>query len=830
MDSEGLVMDITRILIVEDEALVAEDLKIQIEDIGYINSGIVASGEDALAFLKTSLPDLILMDIMLSGKLDGIDVAKIIKEKYQIPVIYLTAYSDQENLDRALKTEPYGYILKPFDEQALSTTISMGLYKAEHDRQLHESEMMLEKAQQISKIGHWRLQSKTGIVIASDFLRQLFEKEPIDSLGSLIKVVHPDDRKVLGKRIEMAIEEARGWELTHRIMTKSQGKRWVHSIAEVVTDENGSVLELVATVQDITEQRESQNTIELYANVFKHSAEAILISDYKNRIIAINLAFTELSGYTIDDVIGKNPQILSSGQTPKVVYHQMWQSLQEKGHWQGEMIDRKKDGSLYPKWMSISVSYDDEGNLNHYIASFSDISERKAVEERIFHLAHHDSLTGLLNRFSLEERLEQIVSYAQREIRKIAVLFIDLDRFKVINDTLGHHVGDELLKEVAKRLKSSVRDSDIVARIGGDEFVVVLSNIEDSTMVPNMAAKILELLAQPYHIGKNQLSSTPSIGIALYPSDGCTADELMMNADTSMYHAKSEGKNNYQFFSSKLNKAANEIMSLERELRTAMQNEQFSLYYQPKIELANGCITSVEALLRWHHPQRGLVPPDKFIHIAEESGIINTLGEWVLEEACRQLAKWKSQGLTLNIAVNLSPKQLRDKEIISKIKQLIEKYDLKKDELELEVTETAAMTNAKNAIKQMHEIRSAGATLAIDDFGTGYSSLAYLKLFPVQVLKLDRTFVCNIEENGDDATICSASISLAHNLGMKVVAEGVETEAQKDFLVGHQCDYMQGYLFSRPLPVDEVTSLLNENKVQFNHSLKAVSEGKFIFP
>jgi len=553
--------------------------------------------------------------------------------------------------------------------------------------------------------------------------------------------------------------------------------------------------------------------LQIYAKAFDNSGQAMLISDKNNRIININNAFTRDTGYELEDVLGKNPKVLSNGQTSKESYRELWQDLEEHGFWQGELWDKKKDGSEYPKWATISAVRDENDEVLFYMSSFTDISERKETEARIEHLAHHDILTGLLNRFSMESQLEQAISTAHREKQKLAVLFIDLDRFKNINDSLGHHAGDELLIMVAKRLRPCVRDSDIVARIGGDEFVVVSTGLRDNSDAVVLAEKILVRISMPYDVAGNEIMISPSIGISVYPEDGQTVDDLMRTADMAMYHSKDMGRNTYQYFTESMMEAANKRISIERELRVALVKEQLILHYQPQLSSDGLNVISLEALVRWDHPEQGIIPPDLFITIAEESGIIHELGKWVLDEAVRQLGKWKSSGLiNCSVAINLSAKQLQSKSFADDLRRIMHVHGVDGRDIELEITETVAMSDPECAIEQLNELRDLGVSLAIDDFGTGYSSLAYLKRLPIQTLKLDRSFVRDIETDPNDAEICLATIALAHNLGLKVVAEGVETAAQRDFLTRHHCDSLQGYLFSRPLPPDGLDHFLNATK------------------
>jgi len=576
-----------------------------------------------------------------------------------------------------------------------------------------------------------------------------------------------------------------------------------------IYDEAGHLVAVVETLRDMTLRESAEEKQRLYAKVFENSGEAILISDSSNRIVAANQALEMDTGYTKEELIGKDPRILSAGKTPRETFQLMWAALHDKeaGFWQGELWDLRKDGSIYPKWAAITAVHDAKGSLTHYIASYTDISERKTAEARIAHLAHHDALTGLFNRYSLENRLAQSLLAARRENRQMAVIFIDLDRFKIINDTLGHHVGDLLLVEVANRLSACVRESDIVARIGGDEFIVALTSLANDMDAAHVVKKIIAALDIPCEIEGKQLHTTLSVGISFFPDNGEDVDALMKNADTAMYHAKEKGRNNFQFFSPAMMAAATERLEIERDLRIALKNKEFELHYQPQVCADKGLIRGVEALIRWRHPERGLIPPLKFIPIAEESGVIESIGSWVLEEACRQMAEWRQAGFDLkHVAVNLSAHQLRSSDLVRQVQSAMARFGLTPGQLELEITESVAMEDPERAIGQLRMLRASGVELAIDDFGTGYSSLAYLKMLPIHTLKLDRAFVRDIETDENDAAISSATLALAKNLGLRVVAEGVETEAQRDFLTSHACNLLQGYLFGKPEPADVLTA------------------------
>ncbi|MBF0264717.1 MAG: EAL domain-containing protein [Gammaproteobacteria bacterium] len=561
--------------------------------------------------------------------------------------------------------------------------------------------------------------------------------------------------------------------------------------------------------------------VKVYENSFQSSGEAMIITDHQNLILNVNDAFEDLTGYQLKEIIGKNPKHFASGSTPKETYKEMWTALSNDGFWQGELWDRKKDGEIYPKLISISALKDEQGVIQNYTASFSDITERKHSEQRIEQLAHYDVLTGLYNRYSLGERLGQLMLNAKRNEQQLAVIFIDLDKFKNVNDTLGHHIGDKLLIEVAQRINNAIRESDIAARNGGDEFVVVLNEVERTELIPHIAQKILSQIATPYLIDKNTLDITPSMGISVFPHDGTKDSELLKNADIAMYHAKNLGKNNFQFYSEDMLNSINERLTIEKELNYAINNNQLELYYQPQICAKENHIVAVEALVRWVHPSKGMISPDNFIPIAEETGLIHSLGAWVMDTACHQLSIWKkSKIVDLHIAINLSTFQLQSEEIVNQVHSTMQKYNIEGKELEFEVTETSAMQNPGLAIKQLQKLRELGATLAIDDFGTGYSSLAYIKKIPIHILKIDKTFVKDIGTDDNDTEICAATLALAHNLRLKVVAEGVETEQQKEFLISHNCDYLQGFLYSKPLPANKITELLTNS----THGISNINE------
>ena len=565
--------------------------------------------------------------------------------------------------------------------------------------------------------------------------------------------------------------------------------------------------------KSVSEVKESQEQLKLSAQVFVNSMEAIVITDAENNIIQVNKAFTEITGYSREESLGRNPRILKSGQHDWEFYRVMWEILLSTGNWQGELMDRRKNGEVYPKWLSITVVRDEKGDITNFIALFSDITERKASYERIQHLAHFDALTNLPNRTLLNEYLDMSIGVAKRSKAQLAILFLDLDRFKIVNDSLGHHAGDLLLKIVSDRLTNCIRETDTVARLGGDEFVILLPSIKEPGDAVSVAQKVVDAIAVPFLLEGNEVNIGTSIGIGIYPDNGLDRSTLIKNADAAMYHAKENGRNNFQFFSSEMNDKSFEQLALENDLRRAIKNEEFILNYQPQIDVLTGKIVGAEALIRWQHPEKGLVPPNNFIALAEKCGLIVPMGEWVIKTACAQNLAWQKEGLPpMLIAVNIAAQQFRQKNFKESLMEIIGDIGLDPHLLELEITESALMENADSVLKTLHSLKEIGFHLSIDDFGTGYSSLSYLKHFPLDKLKIDRSFVIDITEDSNNNAIIETIINMGHNLKLKVIAEGVENAEQLATLKGLMCDEIQGYYFSRPLsPQDFVVFARNNS-------------------
>jgi diguanylate cyclase (GGDEF)-like protein/PAS domain S-box-containing protein len=577
--------------------------------------------------------------------------------------------------------------------------------------------------------------------------------------------------------------------------------RPVEVMVKIVSDADGNPVRCLVGIHDLTRTRDTEEELRLAATVFEGSHEGVVITDAERRVLRVNAAFTHITGVTTEEAVGHTVQEILSVDMPEDARHQyIWETVADQGKWQGEVWYRRKNGEMFPAWHRISALLDHRGQVLHYINLFTDVTEKKLSEERIHHLAHYDVLTDLPNRLLFNDRLAHSMERAQRNGGKVVVLFLDLDHFKNVNDTLGHQFGDELLQLVAERLRAAVREQDTVARLGGDEFTVILeelTHVQDAGLVAN---KILAAIGHPINLQGHELFVGASIGISVFPDDGRDVQMLLRNADAAMYRAKEHGRNTYQYYTPELTLASIERLDLENALRRALERGELFLHYQPQVAIPSGRIIGAEALLRWNHPTKGLIPPSVFVPLAEDAGLMGIIGSWVIESACLQLRAWRAEGVPLRrMAVNLSGQQIIRGGLVETVSEVLERTGVDPADLELEITETFVMAHLNDGLETLHALKRLGITLAIDDFGTGYSSLSYLKRLPIDRLKIDRSFVKDIPADRDDMAIAATIIAMAHNLDLQVIAEGVEQSAQVDFLRRHRCDEVQGYLFSKPV-------------------------------
>jgi len=581
----------------------------------------------------------------------------------------------------------------------------------------------------------------------------------------------------------------------------------IRIVAELGPD--GRPVSVLAVGRDLTAQKVAEEELRLAASVFHSSAEGVLVTDAACTIVSVNPAFSEITGYGEGDALGQTPRLLRSDRHAPEFYQAMWDALARTGRWQGEIWNRRKSGEAYLEWLTINRIDDHNGLPVRYVSVFHDITELRRKDERIHHLAFHDALTGLPNRTLMLERLQHAIKRSQREYTRLAVTFIDLDRFKGVNDALGHDVGDLLLQEVARRIKHRLRAMDTVARLGGDEFVVLMEDLREVGDCACLAQELIAEVARPMQLLGHRVEIGASMGMAFFPEDGSDPLELMKCADMAMYAAKSAGRNTYRFFQPQMLERTSQRLTLEMELRHAIAHDELELHYQPQVDMASGRPTGVEALVRWRHPVRGLLPPDDFIPLAEESGLIVELGAWVLATACRQAGAWRTAGRPLKVAVNVSARELESGDLVERISQLIAEHDVAPSDLEIELTESSVMANPEKVSGIFARLRQLGVSVAVDDFGTGYSSLAYLRRLPIDILKIDRSFVMDAERNEEDAQIVKTILALGQALKLQVVAEGIETRGQAELLQSLGCHSAQGYLFSRAQPLSAIEAWLD---------------------
>lgn len=678
---------------------------------------------------------------------------------------------------------------------------------------LSKSEERLALALKASELGLWDWNLHTDEVHHTQ-LKELFGLEPEQvkaMLADLKPRLHPDDLPTLKRAL---VEHLKGrsedYCCEYRVLHSDGQWRWIEDRGRAVERGfGGRVIRMLGTRRDISAEKAQEEQLRLAATVFEAASEGIVIFDPDYRLLAVNQAYSKLTGFHSDEVLGRRAGELPCSRDARRHFQAIHQALEQNGHWHGELVETRKNGELYPQWLQLSVVRDLRGKVAHIVGFCADLSVRRETEERMRYLTHYDELTGLANRSLFKERLHEANQRVRQGGRSLALLHIDLDRFKLLNESLGHEVADQLLKQMARRLSNALPEADTIARLSGDEFAVLFDAYGSLSSLARVTSRLLDKLRTPLRVGDHELVISASVGISLLPDNARDINALVSQANMAMQHAKHLGGSNFQFYTQSLQASTLERLQLETHLRKAIDERQLEVFYQPKLCMATGRLESAEALVRWRHPQWGMVPPGEFIGLAEETGLIGPIGEFVLQQACWQACEWQRQGLEpIRVSVNLSVHQLRQGKLVSLVRQVLEESGLKPALLELELTESQLLDNVEHIIASFKQLRELGVKLAIDDFGTGYSSLSYLKRFPVDYVKIDQTFIRGLAEGSEDAAITRAIIAMAHSLDLKVVAEGVETHEQLAFLKAQRCDEVQGYLISHPLEAHAVAGLV----------------------
>lgn len=673
----------------------------------------------------------------------------------------------------------------------------------------------LLQAQALANIGHWELDLINNSLYWSDEVYRIFGLEPQEfeaTYEAFLKYVHPEDRDIVDEIYKKSIKEKHGYFVEHSIVRKDGEIRFVEERCEHEFDSDGNPIKSIGIIHDITKRKNAENELILASTVFEKMNDGVLITDDKQRIIAINSSYSKISGYSFDEVKGKTPNTFSSGWHDANFYKDLWEKLNKEAQWSGEIIDRRKNGELYTAELNIIALYNKDAKLTNYISIVNDISEKKQKDSLIHNLAYFDALTELPNRVLLQERVTSKIPALKRNSKKIALLFIDMDNFKNINDTFGHFTGDKFLIEVAKSIKSIIRQEDTLARLGGDEFTIILEEVESISDASHVAQKIIDRFKEPVIINSKEFYTGASIGISIYPEDGENYEELVKAADTAMYHVKESGKNGYQFYTQSMNDKITKKTLIENDLRSAINKGEFFLEYQPKVNIDTKRVYGMEALVRWNHPEIGLIRPDVFIGISEETGQILQLGLWVAKQAIHDTKMLHNEGIMLVVSINVSNKQLNDDSFIDDMCLIADEAGLDKSYIELEITESQIMKDVNKSLSILNALYEKGFKLSVDDFGTGYSSLSYLKKLPAKTIKIDRSFVLDIDKDEDDRSIIAAIVAMAKSLGKDVIAEGSETKEQVCALKLLECNQIQGYYFSKPIKIDKLREFITDFK------------------
>ena len=792
---------------------------------------VAPTGAKALELVAgVNPPDLILLDILMP-QMDGYEVCRRIKATpvgNRIPVIFVTVVDSVVDKVQGFSIGAADYITKPFDIDEVRARVRthldlsrlqrsleklvvdrMGALQEANDA-LAESKAKYQILAEYSPNWEYWVAPTGGYLYVSPACRDVSGYGAVDFIADpdlMRKMIHPDDLYIWDAHNERSPESGGHRLPNFRIAARDGSERWIEHVCQPVIDDRGRFLGTRGTNRDVTQQVAAEEQLHLAATVFANTSEAVMITDADNRVLTVNPAFVEITGYSQDDTAGREPLVLRADVMEADAHRAMWAAIHATGRWQGEINGHCRDGRDFIGWVTVSTVFKDDGSVNRRVVLFSDITEKKRADNLIWTQANYDHLTRLPNRRLFNDRMEREIKKAQRKASVIGLLFIDLDRFKEVNDTQGHEVGDLLLVEAASRIRHCVRDYDTVARLGGDEFTVILSDITEGTDIGRVAQSIIDRLSEAFVLNAQEHFVSASIGVALYPRDGATISELIKHADQAMYLAKDAGRSRFRFFTRALQESAEHRMRLAGDLRRALEAGQLEVYYQPIVDLDTGRIAKAEALLRWRHPAHGFVSPATFIPIAEDTGTIHEIGEWVFAQVIQQASRWRERlAPEFQVSLNMSPVQFNGRNPTQWL-ELLQTTQLPGSNLVIEITEGLLMSSDPGIKETLLGLRDLGVGVAIDDFGTGYSSLAYLKKFDIDVLKIDQSFTRNLDPNSADFALCEAIVVMAHKLGLKVIAEGVETEQQRNLLRQIGCDHAQGYLFSRAVPAGQFEAL-----------------------
>ncbi|HEX2531265.1 MAG TPA: EAL domain-containing protein [Burkholderiaceae bacterium] len=809
---------VAKILIVEDEAIVALDLAAQLEEMGYEVCGTADNGMDAIAYAWDMRPDLILMDIVIKGELDGVDIARHINNGMKIPVIFLTAYSDIQTVERAAATAPYGYLTKPFQARELRAAIEVALYKAALERRLRESERWFAATLRCVADGVIATDGKGRVRFMNPAAEKLLGWRREDAMGLDVADIVPlrdaSTGELLPSPARRALETDSIAGIDYGTILESRnGNLPIDDSAAPIRGDDDTVLGAVMVFRDVRERMAAEEKLrqseERFRSAFDFAPVGMALVGLDNRFLQVNDALCKLLEQSEQELVGADQAAFSHADDlggeraclDELLMEQVVSAQFEKRY-------HTRSGAEVWTLVSVSLLRQHDAPLC-FLFQIHDVTKRKEAEYRLAHLAHFDPMTGLVNRTALSDEIERQIVLARRHQHRLAIVFLDLDHFKQINDSLGHEAGDDLLKLVATRLKASVRESDTVGRLGGDEFVILLPEIHSAEEVLIVTDKVRAECAKPVRIAGQEISIGISLGVSLCPDDAQDVTTLLRYADSALYHAKAEGRNNLQFYRTELTAQMDQRMRLGNSLRLAIERGEFELYYQPIVSLADEKTLGSEALIRWHHPTRGLLAAEDFMPLAEEIGLSTQIGEWVIDEACRTAASWPADGhAALTVAVNVSARQFKISGLVQQVKEALARNGLAPERLCLEITERTLLENTDRNLAIVAELKAAGIQIAIDDFGIGYSSLSYIRRFDPTALKIDRSLIGNVAANPGDAAIVRAAIAMARSLKLGVITEGVETEAQKQFLENEGCDMAQGYFYAHPYPAGEFRTWL----------------------